>query len=122
MLYRKLDNNSDYVFGHGSDDYISDVDAVAQAVKTRLLLLLGEWWEDLDDGLALFQTILQQRNTPAGRLTIDTVVRERIAGTEGLTQIVTYTGEPTRDNGYRVEAEVLTEFSEYLQINEELEV
>ena len=55
MRYRRLTATGDYVFGQGSLDYLSDADAAAQAVKTKLKLLLGEWWENTGDGLPLFQ-------------------------------------------------------------------
>ena len=38
MRYRKLDANGDYTFGSGSSCFISDHDAVVQAIVTRLKL------------------------------------------------------------------------------------
>ena len=49
MLYRRLDENWDYCFGRGRQNYISGLDAVVQAIKTRLQLLKEEWWEDQND-------------------------------------------------------------------------
>ena len=40
MRYRRLDENGDYVFGHGISDFCLDSDAVLQAAKTKLLFLL----------------------------------------------------------------------------------
>ncbi len=54
MIYRKLDENRDYIFGRGKNAYPEGADAVAQAIKSRLLLLYSEWWEDLEDGLPIF--------------------------------------------------------------------
>lgn len=65
MKYRRLDSNHDMCFGRGKSDYLEDEisypDAVAQAIKTRMLLFLGEWWMNTSDGLPLFQQILGQR-------------------------------------------------------------
>lgn len=113
MRYRKLDQNYDYVFGNNGDDFLIDVEAVAQRCRTRLLLLLGEWWEDESDGLPLFESILNQKNTDEGRLAADTVIREVIVGTPGITQILTYEGDyDTESNGYIVEARVITIYSQ----------
>lgn len=62
MIYRKLDQNGDYVFGGNGSCYISGLNAVKQAILTRLRLLLGEWWEDETDGLPLWQKILAARD------------------------------------------------------------
>lgn len=88
MLHRRLDENWDYCFGHGKNDYLSGLEAVAQTIKTRLLLLYGEWWEDQEDGLPLFQKILagSARNLEA----IDLIFRERIGETEGVLAILRY--------------------------------
>lgn len=113
MRYRKLDDNYDYVFGNNGDDFLIDVEAVAQRCRTRLLLLLAEWWEDEADGLPLFESILNQRNTDQGRLAADTVIREVIIGTPGVTQILTYDGDyDLETKGYKVECRVITMYSQ----------
>jgi len=65
MIYRRLDENHDMSFGRGKQDFLEDSvgnpEAIAQAIKTRLLLFLGEWWMDLYDGLPLWEQILGQR-------------------------------------------------------------
>jgi hypothetical protein len=81
MIYRQLDNNLDYVMGRGPQNFISGVDAVAQAIKTRLKLLANEWWEDSEDGITLFQNILGQSQHLES---IDLIVQERILGTPNV--------------------------------------
>lgn len=82
MLYRRLDSDHDYCFGRGFGDFLEDAtgspDAVAQAIKTRLLLLLGEWWKDLRDGLPLWQKILGARIN--NKKVIDKIITDRIQG------------------------------------------
>lgn len=58
ILVRKLDANHDPIYGNGLQDFLADIDAVAQLIDTSLLLLQGEWWEDLSQGFPLFQKIL----------------------------------------------------------------
>lgn len=91
MQYRMLDENGDYSFGRGSQDFHGGTVAVAQAVKTRLLLLQGEWWEDLENGLPLFQNILGASGSPEGLNGIDLLIQERITGTPGVKSLSNYT-------------------------------
>ena len=42
ILYLRLDANYDPIFD--PDAELSDLQAVAQAIRTRLLLFMGEWW------------------------------------------------------------------------------
>ncbi len=39
MIYRRIDANGDYTFGQGKFNFVSGTEAVAQAIKTNLLLL-----------------------------------------------------------------------------------
>lgn len=86
MIYRKLDENGDYTFGSNGNCYLSGAEAVRQAVVTRLRLLLYEWWEDLEDGLPLWQKILAQRD----RTQAEKAIRDRIASTQYVTAIKTF--------------------------------
>lgn len=43
MKYRKLDNTGDYSFGSGLTDFVENKEAIAQAIKTKILLFYGEW-------------------------------------------------------------------------------
>lgn len=84
MYYRCLDESWDYRFGRQRNDYLTNIEAVAQAIKSRLKLLRGEWWEDPTDGLPLWQEILGKR-TPKGA--IDRIIQERILGTTNVREI-----------------------------------
>jgi hypothetical protein len=86
MIYRKLSPEGDYTFGQNKQNYISGREAVAQAVYTRLLLLYGEWWENTEDGLPLFQQIFGNRS----KETADLLIRSRILGTTDVTGIASY--------------------------------
>lgn len=90
MRYRRLDSSWDYCFGRGVKDYMTGVEAVAQAIKSRLLLLYGEWWENTTDGLPLFQRILGVPATDDNLQAIDLIIRERILGTTGVMSILGY--------------------------------
>jgi len=82
MRYRCLDENHDFCFGRGKGDYLEDsVEnpvAIAQAIKTRLMLYYGEWFMDIKDGLPLWQQILGHRIKKKG--IIDEIITNRIKG------------------------------------------
>ena len=86
MRYRKLDANGDYVIGTGADFYTNEVAAVAQAIRTRLRLWLGEWFLDTSDGTPWLQDALGQ----FGKTAIDAILRARILATPGVTEITAY--------------------------------
>ena len=90
MKYRKLDENEDYTIGC-RDEMYEGTEAVAQAVKTRLLLLFGEWWENRQDGPPLFEKVLGQRlRTDETPDEIDLVFSERISSTQGVSEITRF--------------------------------
>jgi hypothetical protein len=58
ITVRAIDANGEPLQGNGQGNFISDLAAVAQIIRTRLLLLQGEWWENLNAGTPLFQSVL----------------------------------------------------------------
>lgn len=88
MRYRALDASGDMTFGGRRADFlVNSPDVVAQALKTRLLLLTGEWFLDVTEGTPYGSEILGN-NT---RGTYDRAIRERILETPGVLQITDYT-------------------------------
>ena len=84
-MYRKLDQNGDFVFGRGKAQFLQGASAVAQAIKTSLLLFQGEWWENLNQGVPMFQSILGQ---PGGNKSkIDRILQQAITAVQGVTGI-----------------------------------
>lgn len=107
MIYRALDANGDFTLGR-KNEFLSGVEAVTQAIYTRLWLWQGEWWEDLQSGLPMMQRILGFRNTKAAA---DILIRTRIAETEGVLDIISFSSsfdEATR--AYSCTAEVNTKY------------
>ena len=110
MIYRMLDENGDYVFGRSKHAYLEGVEAVAQAIKTRLRLLYAEWWEDREDGLQLFEKILSSSGSPSNVQAVDFLFKERISGTKGVLSILGYDSnfnDDTRKYTFRAVVETL---------------
>ena len=86
------------------------MEAVAQAIKTRLLLLYSEWWEDREDGLQLFEKILASSGSPSNVQAVDFLFKERISGTKGVLSILGYDSnfnDDTRKYTFRAVVETL---------------
>lgn len=94
MRYRKLTDDGDYTFGNGQTDFYRDVpEAVGQAVKTRLLLWLGEWFLDIEEGTLFMQGILGKYSETEANVTI----QDRVLGTLGLTDLQNYVSDRNPD-------------------------
>lgn len=114
MIYRKLDDNGDYVFGANSNGFYKDIYAVQQAISTRLKLLKYEWWENLTDGLPLWQDILANHNIDKAKQ----LIKERIEKTNKV-KCVTIFNATWDSEQRRLDIYVLVD-TEYgpLEINE----
>ena len=87
MRYRRLDDNGDMVFGHGEAAFLRDSpECVAQAVVTRLRLLLGEWFLDLTEGTPYVPAVMGKHTGES----YDFIIRQRVLETEGVTDIEEY--------------------------------
>lgn len=90
MKYRILDENGDYSFGKGQQNLTYGTYAVTQAIQTRLKLLKGEWWENTELGLPLYQSILGQSGVTEKIYIIDTLIKEQIVGTQDVIGIIDF--------------------------------
>lgn len=88
MRYRKLaPGTNDYLFGSGQGDYLVNTPAaVAQAVKTTLLLWLGEFWLNLNAGTPYPQGILGTHS----QATADMTLINQITNVQGMSSIVNF--------------------------------
>jgi hypothetical protein len=110
IKYRRLDSDGDYTFGLGSQGFVTNTEACAQAIKTRLELYEGEWWEDTNTGLPLWQKILASPGS--NKNAIDVILGERVSGTTGVKKITSQSGALNRKTrGYTYSAYVETEWS-----------
>ncbi len=96
------------MFGRSQADFWRDVpDAPAQAVKTRLQLQLGEWFLDRNEGTPYRTRVLGKFT----RNTRDPVLRARILGTRGVTELATYSSQTDSNlRTFNVQATINTLF------------
>jgi hypothetical protein len=87
MIVRRLDVNGDMTFGQGLANMARDAEAVAQNVRTRLLLLLGEWFLDTSEGVPYLEEIfVKPENLPLTESTL----KARIVETEGIATLESF--------------------------------
>ena len=109
MKYRILDENGDYLFGMGQQNLTYGNYAVAQAISTRLKQLKGEWWEDTEDGLPLFQDILGKTSAPENITIIDSLIKKRIIETKDVISIEEFSST-YEDRSYSYKCTVNTKY------------
>jgi len=83
LLYLQLDAAYDPIFDVTAS--LTNLDAVTQAIQTRLNLWLGEWWERLNDGLPVFQQMLGQLGSAQGLAAMELSIQQRIQDTPYVT-------------------------------------
>lgn len=82
ITVRALDQNGDPLQGNGQNNFISDLQAVAQIIRTRLLLFQGEWFLDQNDGLPLFNSMLGSSGSARNLEVITNLIASRIRETQ----------------------------------------
>lgn len=88
LTVRKLDPVTyEPLQGNGQRNFISDLEAITQIIATRLKLLKGEWFLDLNDGLPLFQSILGSSGGQENLQVILNLISTRITTTPFVTGI-----------------------------------
>jgi hypothetical protein len=84
MRYRQLTSDNDYTFGAGQLNFLIDSPAaVAQAVLTSLLLFLGEWYLNTDDGTPYFESALGKHSQEMA----DAMIIARISQVQGVVDV-----------------------------------
>jgi len=85
IAYLQLDPSYDPVFADGTS--LTDAAAVQQAILTRLKLFLGEWWENLNLGLPVFQSMLGQLGSQRVQSAIQLAITQNIKATPYVTAV-----------------------------------
>jgi hypothetical protein len=115
MIIRRVDDDGDFVFGHGLADYLTENEAIALLVKQRLWLWLGEWFLNIEAG-ANWPAILGTR--PPALREADREIRRIVSDTPGVVAITQF--DMSFDHSIfmvQVVMAVTTEFSTLVPIN-----
>ncbi len=117
MKYRALTADGDYSFGNGNTNFLQDTpETVQQAVITRLRLWAAEWFLDTTEGTPWQAGVLGKNS----KTTADAVIRERVLGTQGVTEITDFSSSIDPDlRTYTVALTISTIYGP-VQINEVL--
>jgi hypothetical protein len=114
IRYRMLDSNGDYVFGRGPGEFLIDSPAaVAQAIRTRLLLQQGEWFLDTTEGTPYSTQIFGMGTQQL----YDQAIQARILGTIGVSSIDSYSSQLNPDRSLSITCTVETIFGVVVPIN-----
>lgn len=82
--------NNDPVMGATGRVFLSDINAVAQIIYTTLRLLMGEWWENLQIGFPLFQSLIGATASPQNQQGIELLIRQTIEGCPFVIQVIDF--------------------------------
>ncbi len=73
MIFRELDENGDWTFGKGKNNYLRGKQALMLNLKTRLLSFLGDCFFDLSAGIDWFN-LLGAKDQLSLKLSISTAI------------------------------------------------
>ena len=85
IQYLRLDATNDPIMQPVAS--LVDLYAVTQAIYTRLLLFRGEWWENLNLGTPMFQSILGTPGTLKNQQVMATLLNQVVAGTPFVSSV-----------------------------------
>ena len=83
MRVSGLDSNSDWTFGRGKSNYLTERNAIGQNVRTRLRSFANDWYLDIEHGIPWIQLL---GNLGTERRILRAVERT-VLQTEGVLQI-----------------------------------
>ena len=109
MKVRALDENKDWTFGAGLQNYKTDEDAISQNVKTKLNSFLGDCFFDTEEGIDWFTL------WDTGRLDdLLESIQNKILSVEGITGLNSFDYELV-NRKLKVSYDVQTVFSQSYQ-------
>ena len=104
MTVRRLDSTGD--IATSGKQFVTGADEIAQTVKTRLGLFLGEYFRDITDGTPWFQSILGKGSSVANK---EAQLRRRIVRTKGVLKLTKFeTSFDVQTRKYTVNVSALT--------------
>lgn len=90
LIYRKLDENGDYVWGNSMNDMLSGQEAMRQVIQTRLHAIQGEWWEGDRTALPYYTEMLGAPGSMAQIQKIDLMIIARLMDTINVVNVTDF--------------------------------
>lgn len=107
MTVRKLDPVTGDIITSGVQ-FTREQEEIAQTIRTRLKLFIGEYFRDITEGVPWFQSILTKTGTLTSK---DAIIKQRIIQTEGVNNIVQFSTDYDIDSRkYSIQCIVSTPF------------
>ena len=88
MIMRPVDDNGDVFPVLSSGDLLRGAEGVAQLVRDRLTLFIGEWWENSSVGFWILERFQYSRVTEQNASGLYSEIAGYIRGTPGVLDIV----------------------------------
>ncbi len=95
MILRALDDNGEWTFGRGKNNYLTLNDAIGQNISSRLKSFLGDCYFDTKAGLDWF-TFLGSKNITGLQLAVNAVIVNS-AGVTGVNRLSLVVDPRTRN-------------------------
>lgn len=113
MRYRRLDDNGDMLPARGNPPF-TGAEAVGAAVRSRILLFYGEWWETPEDGLDI-SYFFGYQNEEKKRVA-EALLRLRILETDGVSEILRLDFADVKNRRREISAEIVTNTGETITV------
>ena len=98
MRYRPFDETGDMIPIQTASQMLEDSDAVAAAVKSRVELGIGEWWEDETLGFEVPEFLFEGIRGDDGCAMLVNYIVAYIVKTEGVASLANYSYRRNRRN------------------------
>lgn len=112
MRVRAIDSQGDWTFGKGRSNYITDLAAIRQNIRTRLLSFLGDCFFATNDGIAWFDLLGSK-----DQLQVNLAVSSVILNTQFVTGLQQLSISLNDNRQLTIQYEVQTAFSKNLSNN-----
>lgn len=105
-IVRKVDDNNDWTFGKGKNDYVKNNAEVEQSIRTRLGMFLGDCFFDQGAGIDWFSNLGSKNQLP-----LNLYISSIILNTPNVTGILQLSAVLTADRKFTVQYKVQTTYS-----------
>lgn len=107
MTVRLIDPDTGDIVTSGKQ-FTTEVEEIAQTVKTRLRLFIGEYFRDVTDGTPWWESILGKEGTLSSK---EAIIKSRILRTDGVVRLVSFSTDfDINTRIYTVNAGILTKY------------